>query len=135
MGTDVTDESAPADAAEGDAGAMDTAPTEEELLSLFPPGTRTDDDGTLIVGGCRLDDVAAEFGTPAIVVAHDALRNRARDYVNAFRSRWPRTDVAFASKSFPCTAVQRVMVEEGLHLDVAGGGGGVTPPHTGVRAG
>ena len=30
---------------------------------------------------------------------------------------WP-----FASKSFPCTAVQRVMVEEGLHLDVAGGG-------------
>ena len=25
-------------------------------------------------------------------------------------------------KSFPCTAVQRVMVEEGLHLDVAGGG-------------
>jgi diaminopimelate decarboxylase len=30
--------------------------------------------------------------------------------------------VAFASKSFPCTAVQRLMVEEGLHLDVAGGG-------------
>jgi diaminopimelate decarboxylase len=39
-----------------------------------------------------------------------------------FRSRWPRCDVAFASKSFPCTAVQRVMVQEGLHLDVAGGG-------------
>ncbi|MGZ5397231.1 MAG: diaminopimelate decarboxylase, partial [Mycobacterium sp.] len=31
-------------------------------------------------------------------------------------------DVAFASKSFPCTAVQRVMVQEGLNLDVAGGG-------------
>ena len=82
----------------------------------------TDGDGTLVVGGCRLDDVAAEFGTPAIVVAEDALRNRARDYLNAFRSRWPRSDLAFASKSFPCTAVQRVMVEEGLHLDVAGGG-------------
>jgi diaminopimelate decarboxylase len=30
--------------------------------------------------------------------------------------------VVFASKAFPCTAVQRVMVEEGLGLDVAGGG-------------
>jgi diaminopimelate decarboxylase len=94
----------------------------EELIGLFPPGTRLDSDGTLVVGGCRLEDVAEQFGTPAIVVAEDALRQRARDYLSAFRSRWPRCDVAFASKSFPCTAVQRVMVQEGLHLDVAGGG-------------
>jgi diaminopimelate decarboxylase len=93
-----------------------------ELLGLFPPGTVLKGDGTLTVGGCRLDDVAEKFGTPAIVVSEDALRLRARDYLAAFRGRWPRCDVAFASKSFPCTAVQRVMVEEGLHLDVAGGG-------------
>jgi diaminopimelate decarboxylase len=30
--------------------------------------------------------------------------------------------VVFASKAFPATAVQRVMVEEGIGLDVAGGG-------------
>ena len=96
--------------------------TTDELLGLFPPGTRQDGDGTLMVGDCRLDDVAERFGSPAIVVAEDALRQRARDYLTAFRIRWPRCDVAFASKSFPCTAVQRVMVEEGLHLDVAGGG-------------
>jgi diaminopimelate decarboxylase len=100
---------------------LDTAQA-EELIGLFPPGTRTDSDGTLMVGGCRLDDVAEQFGTPAIVVSEDALRTRARDYLSAFRSRWPRCDVAFASKSFPCTAVQRVMVEEGLNIDVAGGG-------------
>jgi diaminopimelate decarboxylase len=97
-------------------------PTTEELLGLFPPGTGLDGDGTLTVGGCRLDHVADKFGTPAIVVAEDALRQRAGDYLAAFRGRWPRCDVAFASKSFPCTAVQRVMVEAGLHLDVAGGG-------------
>ncbi|MGX9792078.1 diaminopimelate decarboxylase [Mycobacterium sp. MMS18-G62] len=103
---------------------MHSLPTSEteELIGLFPPGTRLDGDGTLVVGGCRLDDVAEQFGTPAIVVAEDALRQRARDYLSTFRSRWPRCDVAFASKSFPCTAVQRVMVQEGLHLDVAGGG-------------
>ncbi|WP_245839426.1 diaminopimelate decarboxylase [Mycobacterium aquaticum] len=83
-------------------------------------------DGMLTVGGCRLDDIAAEFGTPTMVVAETALRRRAREYLSEFRSRWPRTDVAFASKSFPCTAIQRVMAEEGLHLDVAGGGEIVT---------
>lgn len=92
------------------------------MLGLFPPGSRLDGDGTIVVDGCRLDDVAARFGTPALVVSEGALRRRARDYLAAFRSRWPRTDVAFASKSFPCTAVQRVMAQEGLHLDVAGGG-------------
>jgi diaminopimelate decarboxylase len=96
--------------------------TSAELVGLFPPGTAVADDGTLTVGGCRLDEVAEQFGTPAIVVSEDALRQRARNYLAAFRDRWSRSDVAFASKSFPCTAVQRVMVEEGLHLDVAGGG-------------
>ena len=38
----------------------------------------------------------------------------------------------FASKAFPCTAVQRVMAEEGLGLDVAGGGEIVTALKAGV---
>ncbi|MCV7251566.1 diaminopimelate decarboxylase [Mycobacterium hackensackense] len=80
----------------------------------------------IMVGGCRLGDIAAEFGTPTMVVDESALRRRARDYLQEFRSRWPRSDVAFASKSFPCTAIQRLMTEEGLHLDVAGGGEIVT---------
>lgn len=93
-----------------------------DVLGLFPPGSALGDDGVIVVGGCRLDDLAEEFGTPTMVVAEDALRQRARDYLGAFRSRWPAADVAFASKSFPCSAVQRLMAEEGLHLDVAGGG-------------
>jgi len=99
--------------------------SDPEVLGLFPPGSRIDA-GVLSVGGCRLDDLAAEFGTPVMVVAEDAVRQRARDYLTAFRSRWARTDVAFASKAFPCTAIQRLAVEEGLLLDVAGGGEIVT---------
>jgi diaminopimelate decarboxylase len=95
-------------------------------LELFPPGSDLDADGTLRVGGCRLDEVADQFGTPVMVVAEEALRRRAREYLTAFRDRWPKSDVAFASKAFPCTAIQRVMVEEGVHLDVAGGGEMVT---------
>ncbi|SBS78450.1 Diaminopimelate decarboxylase (fragment) [uncultured Mycobacterium sp.] len=95
--------------------------SDHDVLGLFPPGSLIDD-GTLSVGGCRLDALAAEFGTPVMVVAEDAVRQRARDYLAAFRSRWARTDVAFASKAFPCSAIQRLASEEGLLLDVAGGG-------------
>ena len=97
-----------------------------DLLDLLPPGTIVDADGVARVGGCRLDDIAAGAGTPVIVVAEDALRARARAYADGLAQRWPRSRVVFASKSFPCTAVQRVMVQEGLGLDVAGGGEIVT---------
>ena len=92
------------------------------LLDLLPAGTELTDDGVPLVGGCRLDQVAAETATPVLVVAEDALRARAREYADGLAARWPRSRVVFASKAFPCTAVQRVMVEEGLGLDVAGGG-------------
>jgi diaminopimelate decarboxylase len=98
----------------------------DALLSLFPPGSDVGDDGMLRVGGCRADALAAEFGTPVMVVAEDALRARAREYREELAARRPRSRVVFASKAFPCTAVQRVMVEEGLGLDVAGGGEIVT---------
>jgi diaminopimelate decarboxylase len=103
-----------------------------QLLSLFPPGSTTDDDGMLIIGGCRADDLAAEFGTPVLVVAEEALRERAREYARELSSRWSDSRVVFASKAFPCTAVQRVMVQEGLGLDVAGGGEILTALKAGV---
>jgi diaminopimelate decarboxylase len=103
----------------------------EDVLSLFAPGTTRAADGMLLLGGCRADALAGEHGTPALVVDEAALRARAREYRDELASRWPRSRVVFASKAFPATAVQRVMVEEGLGLDVAGGGEIVT----GLRAG
>jgi diaminopimelate decarboxylase len=98
----------------------------DELVGLFPPGTRLADDGMLVVSGCRLDEVAREHGTPVLVVAEQAVRQRAGDYRAGLATRWPDSQVVFASKAFPCTAVQRVMVDEGLWIDVAGGGEIVT---------
>ncbi|HYN52191.1 MAG TPA: diaminopimelate decarboxylase [Thermoleophilaceae bacterium] len=94
----------------------------DTLLSLYPPGSATDADGMLLIGGCRADELADEFQTPVLVVSEQVLRARAREYADELALRWPRSRVVFASKAFPCTAIQRVMVEEGLGLDVAGGG-------------
>ncbi len=103
-----------------------------QLLDLFPPGSATDLDGMLIIGGCRANDLAAEFGTPVLVVAEEALRERAREYVRELSARWSNSRVVFASKAFPCTAVQRVMVQHGIGLDVAGGGEILTALKAGV---
>lgn len=100
--------------------------TGHPLLDLFPDGSHLDEDGHLMVGGCSLAEVAERFGTPALVVDEAALRGRARAYRRALDEHWPNSQAVFASKSFPCTEVVRTLVEEGLGVDVAGGGELVT---------
>jgi diaminopimelate decarboxylase len=104
-----------------------------QLLSLFPPGTSIDDDG-LVIGGCRATDLAGSFGTPVLIIDESALRARARCYADGLSARWPNSQVIWASKSLPCTAVYRVMQEEGLGVDVAGGGELVMALAAGVDA-
>ena len=45
----------------------------EQILDLFPPNAALDGDGMLQVGGCRLDHIAEEFGTPVLLVDEDGL--------------------------------------------------------------
>lgn len=78
-------------------------------------------DATLIPPGLRdldLEAIATEFGTPVFVYDEDDLRRRCREYVSAFGT----DSVAYAGKAFLCTAMARLVVEEGLHLDCATGG-------------
>jgi len=86
-------------------------------VTLVPPGLRALD----------LDALAAEHGTPLFVYDEDALREKMREYVEAFGP----DAVTYAGKAFLCTAMVRVVEEEGLHLDVATGG----ELHLALRAG
>jgi diaminopimelate decarboxylase len=93
-----------------------------QLSHVYPQGTRVNARGRLEIGGCDVIELAREFGTPAYVVAEDDLRLRARAFLDALSARHADYDVLFASKAFPCTAVCRVLAEEGLACDVASGG-------------
>src|SRR5437868_13274964 len=96
--------------------------TASGLSHVYPQGTRVNDRGHLEIGGCDAIELAHEFGTPAYVVAEQDLRTRARSFLDAVAARHDDFDVLFASKAFPCTAVYRVLAEEGLACDVASGG-------------
>ncbi|MCS0603555.1 diaminopimelate decarboxylase [Streptomyces sp. LP11] len=94
----------------------------QELLGLFPPGTTRDGSGALVIGGVPVSELAESYGTPALILDEASVRARARRYADGLAARWPDSRAAFASKAFPCTAVIRLLAEEGLGIDVAGGG-------------
>jgi diaminopimelate decarboxylase len=95
---------------------------ENSLQHVYPLGTRVNAAGHLEIGGCDVVELAHEYGTPAYIVAEDDLRARARAYRDELSARAADSDVLFASKAFPCTAVYRVLAQEGLACDVASGG-------------
>ncbi len=86
---------------------------------IWPVGVRRGDDGVVRVAGRDVRELAAEFGTPAYLLDEDDLRARARRWRQAFG---PDADVYYAGKAFLCVALARVLVEEGLSLDVCTGG-------------
>jgi diaminopimelate decarboxylase len=97
---------------------------------LLPDTAATDGDGTLMIGGCRVDEIAAEFGTPVFVYDETHLRTRCREAVEAFGVN----RVYYAAKAFLCTAMARLAHQEGLLLDVASGGEMFVALHAGVPA-
>jgi diaminopimelate decarboxylase len=98
------------------------SPIDPELAHVYPGGAEADGDGHLILGGCDAVALAREFGTPLYVVVEPDLRARARAYRDGLSERHADSAVLFASKAFPCSAVLRMLAEEGLGCDVASGG-------------
>lgn len=79
-------------------------------------------DGHLHIGGVDMVNVAEEFGTALYVYDQADLENRMETYRDAFASRYPNSDVIYASKAFLNKAVCRLVNAHGLCLDVSGGG-------------
>lgn len=87
-------------------------------LSLLPDTAEVLPDGSLAIGGCRVMDVVAEFGTPVFIYDEAHLRARCRDAVAAFGPG----GAVYATKAFLCKAMARLAYDEGMLLDVASGG-------------
>jgi len=99
-------------------------------LRLLPDSSTIGSDDSLSIGGVRIAELAAQYGTPLFVYDEEHLRARCRAAVNAFGTG----NVVYATKAFICGAMARLAHEEGLLLDVATGGELHTVLHAGVPA-
>src|SRR5262245_41399259 len=98
-------------------------------LTLLPASARIADDGSLSIGGVDVAGLADELGTPLYVYDEGELRDRCREYRARFGA-----GVAYASKAFLCTAMAKLVADEGLDLDVATGGELHVARHAGFPA-
>lgn len=86
-------------------------------LSLLPASAEVDADGRVQLAGVDLASLADQFGTPLYVYDEDEIRARCRAYSAQFPA-----GAAYASKAFLCTAMARVVADEGMWIDVSTGG-------------
>src|SRR5215207_8804611 len=84
------------------------------MLALFPSGARLEG-GVLEVAGMTVIELAQRFGTPLVVYAETALRERAR----LFRRAAPDALVVYGTKAFPNVSLMRLLAEEGIGADVS----------------
>lgn len=78
--------------------------------------------GHLEIGGVDATDLKEQFGTPLYVVDEQLVRERCREYMEAFRASGLGFQVAYASKAFCVMAMCALAAEEELSLDVVSDG-------------
>jgi diaminopimelate decarboxylase len=78
--------------------------------------------GHLEIGGVDATKLVAEYGTPLYVFDETLVRERCREFVEAFKASGLKFQVAYASKAFCVMAMCRIVEEEGMSLDVVSDG-------------
>ncbi|MEV4131446.1 diaminopimelate decarboxylase [Dactylosporangium sp. NPDC049742] len=106
------------------------------IPQLWPKTVKRAQDGAIEVGSVNIRKIADEHGTPAYIFDEADFRERCRKFKEAFGG----AEVFYAGKAFIATHIVRILVEEGLSLDVCTGGelavalrGGMPPERIGLH--
>jgi diaminopimelate decarboxylase len=103
--------------------------------NLAPLSTRLDGEDRLMVGGCRLSDLARIYGTPLYVLDEASLRAACRAYRQALERFYPGPSLAlYASKANSSLAITALVASEGLGLDAVSAGELLTALQGGMAA-
>ena len=92
------------------------------MYNEIMPGLTVDGGGQLALGGCRLTELAAEYGTPVYVLDERTLLDNCRAFTGAMaRCYGENFTIAYASKALACKEIYRMMAREGMGIDVVSG--------------
>ncbi|MFA5675809.1 MAG: diaminopimelate decarboxylase [Christensenellales bacterium] len=80
------------------------------------------EEGHLVLGGCDAVLLAKQFGTPLYVMEEDKIRGVCKGYMRAINGYKGGGKVLYAGKAFSTTAMCKIIMSEGLGLDVASAG-------------
>ena len=61
--------------------------------------------GDLVIGGCSVAALADEFGTPLHIVDNGRLKADFENFINSFRSLYPKVEVGYSYKTNPLPGV------------------------------
>lgn len=79
--------------------------------------------GNIEIGGCDLEKLAENYGTPAYIMDEGCIRENCRKYVNSIRKYYDGNGIAlYASKALSCMYMYKIMSEEGMGVDTVSGG-------------
>jgi len=89
---------------------------------VYPITARNNAAGHLEIGGCDVVELAERFGTPLLIYDEATIRDQCQRYKAAFSAHSDNFEIIYASKAFSCLAINQLMLEEGLSIDVSSGG-------------
>ncbi len=79
--------------------------------------------GHLEISGCDTVQLAKEYGTPLYIMDEETIRNNCRLYRNSMEEFYGGNGmVLYASKAFSVKEMYRIVMQEGLGIDVVSGG-------------
>ena len=89
-------------------------------------------DAHLVFAGHDTSELAAQFGTPLLVMDEALVRSRCREYIAAMKQYLPAgSHPLYASKALSMKRIYEIMTEEGMGVDVVS----VGELHTAFKAG
>ena len=100
---------------------------------MISPCLSVNQQGHLDISGCDTVDLARQYGTPLYVMSEDEVRRACRSYAASFQKYYGGNGRPFyASKAFSCKEIYRIVVSEGLDVEVVSGGELYTALQAGV---
>ena len=94
---------------------------------------KVNDQGHLEISGCDTVRLAEQYGTPLYVMSEDEIRQTCRRYTASFQKNYSGNGKPiYASKAFSCKEIYRIVLSEGLDVEVVSGGELYTALQAGV---